>query len=71
MSKPRLERIFIRVQGDDGKWGNSSLTEATDEQFERWFGMYVASRLLSNNSREDCIRLLDDLGMSPVELKDV
>jgi len=29
-----LERIFIRAQDEDGKWGNVSVQDATDKQFD-------------------------------------
>lgn len=31
-----LDYIFIRTQSPDGRWGNSSLKEATDKQFLDW-----------------------------------
>lgn len=64
----RLQRIFIRAQDEHGKWGNVSLHDATDEQFDRWLGMWLRSRALG--TREHAIEWLDDLGISPVELKE-
>lgn len=68
MSKSRLERIFIRAQDSNGKWGNISLAEATDEQFQRWYGMYLMSR--TGATREDAVKHLDHMGIPPVELKE-
>ena len=70
MSKSRLERIFIRVKDSvSGRWGNKSIAEATDEEFDRWFGMYMRTRF-TDGSREACIMLLDDHNASPVEIKE-
>lgn len=64
----RLDRIFIRVKDDKGKWGNASLAKATDDQFDRWLGMYLRTR--GGDDRLNCITLLDSLGIPPVEIKE-
>ena len=65
----RQERIFIRVQEASGKWVNKSIAEATDNEFDRWFGMYMRTRF-TDGSRDACLMLLDDHNASPVELKE-
>ena len=64
----RLSRIFIRAQNEKGKWVNVSLEKATDEQFSSWIGRYLFTRI--QEPRENLIRLLDDIGIAPVELKE-
>lgn len=66
----RLDRIFIRAKDDEGNWQSLPLTAVNDEQFDRWFGSYIRHRALKD-SRENCVKLLDHLEISPVELKEL
>ncbi len=36
LTAAHLARIYIRAQDAAGKWGNVSLAEASDAQFEAW-----------------------------------
>lgn len=64
----RLDRIFIRAKDENGKWGNLSLNELTDDQLTEWFGKWVYRRF--DNDRMELLNILDHLGIPPMELKE-
>lgn len=63
----RLSRIFIRAQDENGKWGNVSLDELSDDEFCKWYGKWM---MRGFETRENMLTHLDRLGIPPTELKE-
>lgn len=60
----RLERIFVR-KGKE----NQSLSEMTDDEFINFYGKWLFRAF--NSDRLEMLNLLDQLGIPPVEIKEV
>lgn len=63
-----LDYIFIRTQSPNGRWGNSSLNEVSDEQFLNWakrnFGVKIEDDALAKGtpwSPQQKVQFLNDM----------